>query len=212
MLQRGVYTYKYIDIWHRFNETSLPDKKQFYSNLKIEDITDSDFKHTKKVWKDFQLKNPDHYHDLYMQSDTLVLEDIFENICDKCFETYEDDPAHFLSAPGLAWQSCLKDTKIELELLTNIYMLQMLEKRIRSGIRHAIYQYAKADNKFMKDFNKNKESSYLTYWDACYLRGWTLFQKLTVDYYEWRMRVFDESFKKIMMKIVIKNVLEVDVK
>ena len=71
---------------------------------------------------------------LYVQCDTLLLADVFENFWDKCIEIYELDPAYFLSAPGLVWQACLKKTKVELELLTNIDMLLMVEKGIRGGI------------------------------------------------------------------------------
>ena len=76
--------------------------------------------HTQKVFEEFKLKNLGDYHDLYVQSDTLLLADVFENFRNKCIEIYELDPAHILSAPGLAWQACLKKTEVELELLTNI--------------------------------------------------------------------------------------------
>ena len=88
----------------------------------------------KKVWETFKIKNLGEYHDLYIQCDTLLLADVFENFRDKCIERYELDPAHFLSAPGLAWQACLTKTKVELELLTNIDTLLMAEKGIRGGI------------------------------------------------------------------------------
>ena len=88
----------------------------------------------KKVWESFKIKNLGEYHDLYVQCDTLLLADVFENFRDKCIERYELDPAHFLSAPGLAWQACLTKTKGELELLTNTDMLLMAEKGIRGGI------------------------------------------------------------------------------
>ena len=87
---------------------------------------------------------------MYVQSDTLLLADVFENFRNKCIEIYELDPAHFLSAPGLAWQACLKKTEVKLELLTDIDMLLMVEKGIRGGICHAIHRYAKANNKYMK--------------------------------------------------------------
>ena len=80
-----------------------------------------------------------------------------------CLEIYELDPAKFLSAPGLAWQAALKKAKVKLELLTDIDMLLMVEKGIRGGICHSIYRYAKANNRHMKDFDKNKESSYIQY-------------------------------------------------
>ena len=76
-----------------------------------------------------------------------MLADVFENFRDKCIEIYELDPAHFLSAPGLAWQACLKKTKVKLELLTDIDMLLMVEKGIRGGICQAIHRYAKVNNK-----------------------------------------------------------------
>ena len=86
----------------RFNETSLPDKNAFYSELNSEDITDKDYAHAREVLKELKLKNLSDYHHLYVQSDTLFLADVFENFRNKCIEIYEFDPAHFLSANGLA--------------------------------------------------------------------------------------------------------------
>ena len=86
----------------RFDETSLPDKEAFYSSLNMEDITDVDHRHAKRVYKNLNHKYLGHYHDLYVQSDTSLLADVFENSRNKCMEIYELDPAHFLSTPGLA--------------------------------------------------------------------------------------------------------------
>ena len=127
-----------MDNWEKSDETTIPPKEAFYSTLNLEDINDEDYAHVQKVWDVFKIKNRGHYHDLYVQSDTLFLADVFENFRDKCIEIYELDPAHFLSAPGLAWQACLKKTKVELELLTNIDMLLMVEKGVRDGICQAI--------------------------------------------------------------------------
>ena len=138
LLRKGVYPYEYMDSWERFNETSLPDKKAFYSELNLEDITDKDYAHAQKVFEEFKLKNLGDYHDLYVQSDTLLLADVFENFRNKCIEIYELDPAHFLSTLGLVWQPCLKKKEVELELLTNIDILLMAEKGIRGRICHAI--------------------------------------------------------------------------
>ena len=122
-------------------------------------------------WDVLEIKNRGEYHDLYVQSDTLLLADVFENFRNKCIEIYELDPAHFLSAPGLAWQACLKKTKVELELLIDIDMLLMVEKGTRGGICQATHRYAKANNKYMKNCNKNIESSYIDYSDANNLYG-----------------------------------------
>ena len=106
-----------------------------------------------KYLKKFKLKNLGDYHDLYVQSDTLLLEDVLENFRNKYIEIYELDPAHFLSASGLTWQACLKKTEVRLELLTDVDMLLMVEKGIRGGICHAIHRYAEANNKYMKNYD-----------------------------------------------------------
>ena len=126
-----------MDSWKSFKEESLPDKESFYSELNNEHITDEDYAHAQKVWDTFNIKNLGEYHDLYVQSDTALLADVFENFRDKCIEIYELDPAHFLSAPGLAWQACLKKTEVELELLTDNDMLKMFVKGTRGGICQA---------------------------------------------------------------------------
>ena len=136
LIRKGVYSYEYMDSWERFNETSLPSKEDFYSNLNMEDIDDIDYRHGNNAFKGFKLENLGDYHDLYVQSDTLLLADVFENFRDMCIKEYELDPAHFLSLPGLAWQACLRKPSIELELLTDYDTLLMLEEGIRGGICH----------------------------------------------------------------------------
>ena len=127
-----------------------------------------------------------------------MLADVFENFRNKCFEIYELNPAHFLSAHGLAWQACLKKTGVRLELLTDIYMLLMVEKGIRGGICHSAYKYTKANNKYMKNYDKNIESSYLMYSDVNNLYGWAMSQKLPINGFEWleALSEFDERFIK----------------
>ena len=194
LLRKGNYSYEYVDSWEKFNETSLPDKKAFYSELNKEGITDEDYAHAQKVWKVFEIKNLGEYHDLYVQSDTLLLADVFENFRDKCIEIYELDPAHFLSAPGLAWQACLKKTGVELELLRDINMLLMIEAGIRGGMCQAVHKYAKANNKYMKNYDKNIESSCLMYLDANNLYGWAMSQKLPVNGFKFKI-IFQDLMK-----------------
>ena len=134
LLRKGVYPYEYADTWERFSEISLPSKEDFYSNLIMEDISDIGYRHANNVFKVFKLENLGDYHDLYVQSDTLLLADVFNNFRDMCLKEYELDPVHFLSLPGLAWQACLKKTNVELELLTEYDMLLMVEEGIRGGM------------------------------------------------------------------------------
>ena len=110
-----------------------------------------------------------------------MLVDVFLNFEGVCLKIYKLDPSRFLTAPGLACQAVFKKTKVVLELLTGIDMLLMVEKGIRGGICHAIRQYVKAYNKCMKKYDKNKESSYLKYWDANNLYEWPMSQRLPVD-------------------------------
>ena len=184
--------------WKRFKEESLPDKEYFYSKLNKEHITDEDYAHAQKVWDTFNIKNLGEYHDLYVQSYTALLADVFENFRDKCIEKCELYPAHFLSAPGLAWQACLKKTEVELELLTDNDMLMMFEEGTRGGMCQASYRYAKANNKYMKNYDKNKESSFLIYDDANNLYGWAMCKKLPVGDFKWvdDLSIFTEDFIK----------------
>ena len=189
LLRKGVYPYEYMDNWERFNETSLPSKESFYSNLNMENIEDIDYRHGNNVSNKFKLHNLD----LYVQSDTLLLADVFENFRDMSLKEYELDPVHFLSLPGLAWQGCLKKTNVELELLTNYDMLLMVEEGIRGGICHSIHRYAKASNKYMKNYDESKESSYIQYLDANNLYGWAMSQKLPVNDFKW----IEDTSKKL---------------
>ena len=115
------------------------------------------------------------YHDLYLQNNTSLLADVFENFKKVSLKLFAMliqelkeilDPPKFLSAPGLAWQAALKKTEVKLEWPTDIDIVLMVEKGIRGGICHTTLRYGKANNKYMKDYNKYKDSSYLKYWDV----------------------------------------------
>ena len=138
-----------MDSRERFDEALLPKKEDFYSSLNMENITCVDFRHAKRVFKNFNIKNMGDYHDFYVRRDTLLLSDIIKNFRNKCIKIYGLDPAYFLSAPGLAWQVCLKKTGIKLELLTDVNMLLKVEKGIRGGTCHAIHVYGEANTNYM---------------------------------------------------------------
>ena len=106
---------------------------------------------------------------MYVQSDTLVLFDVFNNSQSTCLETYRH-PLRFLSATGLAWKAALKSTKVKSDLLSDIIMLLMVEN-VKGGICYANYLYMKLNKKYMNDYNENKESSYFTCWDINNLYG-----------------------------------------
>ena len=176
---KGVFPYEYMNSWERFSETSWPPKKAFYSELNLEDITYKDYARAQKVWEVFVIRNLGEYHGLYVQTDTLLLADIYENVGNMCLKIYELDLLHFVSAPGLAWQACLKKTGVKLELITDYDMILMIEKGIRGGICQATHRYAKANKKYMKNYAKNIESSYIEHLDANNLYEWAMSQKVT---------------------------------
>ena len=137
--------------------------KDCKSELDYMSVKDKDYTHAQKVFEEFKLKKLGNCHDFYVKSDTLLLKDVFETSRDKCIEIYELYSAHFLSAPGLTWLACLEKRKLELELLINIDLLLMIEKDIRGGICHAIHRYAKANDKYVKNYDRNIESLCLMY-------------------------------------------------
>ena len=136
-----VYPYGYMGEWEKFNETSLPEKEELYSNLNMEDITDADYMHAKRVCKDFEMKSLGEYHDLYLKSDTLLLADVFENL-ENVFKILSSRSCKISFGPWI-W------AKLELELLTDIDMLLMVE--IGKG------EKCDSINKYLKDYDKNKE-------------------------------------------------------
>ena len=199
LLRKGVYPYEYIDGWDKFNEKIIPSKESFYSNLTLENITKTDYAHANNVFKKFNINNLGEYHDLYVRSE---ISDNFENFRQSCLKNYELDPAHFVSLPGLAWQACLKKTNVELELLTDYDMVLMVEEGIRGGICHAMQHYAKANNKYMKDYDRKKKSSYIQYLDTNNLYGEAMTEKLPVRGFRWMDDIskIDEDFVKVYNK------------
>ena len=184
--QKGFYPYEYMNSLERFKEDKIPSKEAFYSRLNEEGISDEDYERVKKVWNVFGMKTLQDYHDLYNVTDVLLLADVFENFRNVCMENYELDPAHYFTAPGLAWDACLKITDVELELLSDIDMLLMIEKGIRGGTSMISNRYAKANNKYMDEsFNEKDPSKYIMYLDANNLYGWAMSKPLPTHGFEW---------------------------
>ena len=117
---------------------------------------------------------------------TNVKDNLIEYRCLCCYKDYK------------AWQAALEKTKVKLDFLTGIDLLLVAEEGIRGEMYHAIHRYAKANNKYMKNYDKNKESSYLTYWDVNNFNGWTMSQTLPVNDFFWVRGIFefDEVFIK----------------
>ena len=111
LTRKGCYPYDYVSSIDKLKETKLPSKEDFYSKLYDEHISDEDYQHAIQVWNTFNCQTLKDYHDLYLKSDVLLLADVFENFKKTCLKDYKLDPCHYYTAPGLAWDACLKETK-----------------------------------------------------------------------------------------------------
>ena len=185
LTRKGVYPYEYMTSLERLKETQLPPKEAFYSRLYDEGISDKDYTHAKKVRKTFEMKSLKDYHNLYNQVDVLHLADVFENFRDICIKNYKLDPAHYYTAPGLAWDAALKITKVELDLLSVIDMLLMVEKGIRGGVSMISNRYGKSNNKYMSDVFASEPSKYIAYLDANNLYGWAMSKTFPTHDFKW---------------------------
>ena len=184
--QKGFYPYEYMDSEKKFNDTKPPPQGAFYSKLSGKGINNKNYKHVWNVWNTFKMKIFKEYHELYNITDVLLLADVFENFRDLCLKIYGLDPVYYFTAPGLAWDACLKITNIDLELLSETNMLLMFEKGIRGGISIISNRYGIANNKYMrKGYNKNIPSKYLMYMDENNLYGCAMSEKLPTHGFKW---------------------------
>ena len=212
--QKGFFPYEYLDSIEKLKDPKLPPLKAFYSKLTGRGITEKNYNHALNVWKTFNMKTLKDYLKFYNESDVLLLADVFENFRDLCLKIYGLDPAHYYTAPGLAWDAMLKMTGVNLELLSDIDMLLMVEKGIRGGISIISNRYGEANNKYMKDFNKNKLFKFLMYLDANNLYGWAMSQKLPVHSFKWMTNkeiknIFNNQIVQVWEKTPC--ILEVDI-
>ena len=149
-------------------------------------VSDQDYEHAHRVWSKFGIKDLGEYHDLYLRMDVILLANVFEAFRKVCLDNYGLDPAHFYTAPGLAWYTCLKKTRIRLELLLDPDMLLMFERGIRRGITQSVHRWAKANNPYMgSKYTPREPTRYLQYLDANNLYGWAMSQPLPTGGFRW---------------------------
>ena len=174
--QKGAYPYEYMNSFERFNEKKLPARKYFYSSTKDGKIGDDgkisdghisfkDYLTCEKIWDKFDIKDMGDYHDHYLKKDVLLLADVFEKFIDTCLKFYGLDPCHYFSSPGLSWDAMLKMTGVKLEKISDIDKYLFIEKGLRGGISYIAKRYAKANNKYMNDYDPKKPSQFITYLD-----------------------------------------------
>ncbi len=189
-----------MDSFERFNETSLPDKKCFYSELSKEHISDIDYLRALIVWKTFNLNNMGEYHDLYLNSDVFLLTDILQNFRDLSMKDYGLDPVYYYTLPNFAWDTMLKITNIKLDRLTDMEMYVMIEKGLRGGICQVVQKHVKANNKYMENYDDEKINNFIAYLDANNLYGHAMVRSLPSDSFRWLSQKEIDSFDKVIDK------------
>lgn len=199
--KKGVFPYSYIDDISKFNETNLPPAKLFYNELKDEHISNDEYQRAKEIWNIFQCQTLGDYSDIYLKSDVLLLADIFENYRSQCLRTYQLDPAHYFTAPGLSWDAMLLYTGVELELLTDPDMLHFFKKGVRGGVSTCTNRKSNANNPFVDNFNPLNSKKYIIYLDATNLYGYAMSQYLPQKDFVWVSQEEIDDIKKNIIEI-----------
>jgi hypothetical protein len=182
LCQKGFYPYEWMDDTSKMDFKGLPEKEHFYSKLSQSSISDNDYKHAQSVYDKLGCKSFRDYHLAYLKTDVLLLADVFENFRNTCFEHYGLDPANYISAASLSWDAMMLKTGVKLELISDLKVLDIIERSKRGGLcfvgskRHVV-----ANNKYMDTYDADKESNYLMYLDANNLYGWAMVQSLPHD-------------------------------
>ena len=176
-------------------------------------VGDVEYEHACKVWKEFKIRNMGEYHDLYLKTNTILLANVFESFRSVCMENYALDPAHFYTAPGLAWKACLKKRGIRLKLPLDPDMLLMFERGICGGITQSVHRWAAANNPYMEEYYSSKPTRYLQYLDANNLYDWAMSQTLPTGGFQWIKCNGDPNklVKRMASKKDYGYLLEVDV-
>ncbi|GFT40180.1 uncharacterized protein NPIL_688351, partial [Nephila pilipes] len=185
LLRKGVFPYDYFDSFEKCKDSCLPPISKFYNELNEEAISVEDYNHACRVFNQFNLSNLGEYCDLYVKTDVLLLTDLFENFRKICIQTYKLDPCWYFTTPALSWDAMLLKTKVAIELFTDYDMLLFIENGVRGGISQCCNRYAKANNKYMSNFNPDDEIKYLMYLDANNLYGYAMSKYLPLKDFVW---------------------------
>ncbi len=190
LCEKGIYPYEYITDFNVLYEDKLPPINRFYSKLTNEHCSVKDYEKAKTVWKTFNCKTLLDYHNLYLTSDVLLLSDVWNNFINVCYKIYGLDPSYYFTAPSLSWDAMLKfcgETvkDFEIELLTDMDMYLQFETSIRGGLSQISKRYAKANNKYLPNYNPDELSSFILYLDANNLYGAGMSSYLPYRNFKW---------------------------
>jgi hypothetical protein len=201
LTRKGIFPYEWYDGPDKDVWTCLPPISAFYSKLTKETISKQDYLFAQQVWKKMGCKTFRDYMKVYLQTDVILLAEIFESFRDMCLDKntgYELDPCHYFTSPGMSWDGALKLSKVLLELLMDENMVLMFEKGIRGGISVITNRHSKANNPYMKDYDKNQKHTYNMYLDMNNLYGGAMRKFLPVGNFKW-----DENLSKYTTEFIL---------
>lgn len=187
--RKGTLPYDYLDSAKKFDETSLPERDRFYSILHDEGVSNEDYAHAQNVWSEFRLRNLGEYTDLYLATDCILLADCFEKFRQMGVSAYGLDPAHYLTAPSLALDACLKLTGATIDPVYDAEMHLFIERGIRGGLAQISQRLAKANNAQAAispfDISLHEPTSFLIYLDMNNLYGTVMVKNLPYGDLQW---------------------------
>ena len=199
-----------MNSFERFNEEKLPARKYFFNSRKKEKIDNDgkisdchvsieDYLMCEKIWDKFEMKNMAAYHNHYLKKYVLLLADVFDKFIVTSLKFYELDPYHYFSSSGVSWDAMLKMTGIKLAKISDIDKYLFIEKGSRGGISYIAKIYAKANNKYMIDYDPEKSSTFITYLDKNNLYGWAMIEYLPYEF-EWLENIDEFDINSIREK------------
>ncbi|QKS69572.1 PolB [Drosophila-associated adintovirus 2] len=212
MRRKGVFPYDYLDSFSKLTERQLPSRDLFYNSLNYEECSIEDYEFAQQVWQNFNCKTLSDYLKLYLESDVIILADVFENFRTICHSIYKLDPINYVTAPSISWDAMLKYTKVKLELISNSDIYNFLKLAIRGGLTQCSHRISEANNPYLKNFDPSIELNYLAYIDANNLYGWAMSQTLPISNFKFisQNEISKINFPKTSVDGEIGYILEVD--
>lgn len=184
--EKGLYPYEWVDDKAKFKQIEFPHIEAFYSKLNDSKCKPKEYERGQEVYKLLNCKNFGDYHDIYLKTDVLILADVCEKFREISLKDYRLDPFNYVSLPSFSWDCMLLKTGVKLDLITEKDMYEFFESNIRGGISMISgLRYAKANNKYMTNYDKSEKSSFITYLDANNLYGWAMSNKLPISNFKW---------------------------
>ena len=186
LTRKGVYPYSYMNSFEKFEERSLPPPKDFFNDLSKKHISEDDYTFINELWETFELKNLGELHDLYMETDVMLLTDVFQEFRHFSLQKYRLDPAHYNTAPGLSWSAALLHTLQKLEIPTDPNMHLFFDKGLSGGASQVAYPWAQANHEgFRKHFDREMMRAYIAMFDCNNQYGWAMSQYLPTHGFKW---------------------------